>query len=182
MTSYIIIPIMIFHLISAEVSPIYLNPAAEKEKFSVVGGVLKGNVSASKELPAEFYGTWSVKAKIIRATNTNGFRIKGSDIWVFEKNKDIITLTNPANGASASITVDEVKGKTATFTRKSENKREQETETATITVDGDSFYGVDKINTEYYRKGELVKTSVVEYEVKGTKIAGPRLEEIFSQE
>lgn len=151
------------------------------KKITVKNGVLQGGISSSKELPEEFYGTWSVSGTMIETNNRILFGDKSSDIWILSKDQDIITLTNPTSGASASITVNAVKGKKATFSRKKDTKNHKEYEKVTITVDNENFYGSDEIIIEEYRNGTLVQTSMVEYDVVGSKLSGPPIRDIFSE-
>ncbi|EKE03300.1 MAG: hypothetical protein ACD_20C00223G0007 [uncultured bacterium] len=180
MTSYILIPFIILNLAIGKIDPIQLNPAYEKTTISQ-DGVLRGNIAVSTDLPQEFYGTWSVIGNIIRTNNPDVFKGKSSDIWTFDKFQEVITLTNPVSKASASIKVNEVQGKTAVFTRENFTDKVKQYEKAKITVDGDKFFGVDIITVEHYRWGKLINTSIVEYEVSGSKISGPRLEDIFAK-
>lgn len=180
MSSYILIPYLLLSMLSANFNgAIYLND--NEAEYVPQKGVISGTVSKSKELPQEFYGTWSVSSVAIETNNPELRRSRGSDIWQLQKNKDIITLTNPSTGATASITVDEVKGLKAIFTRIKNTEKFKEREQANITVDGDNFYGTDTIETEYYRKGKYLYTTVVKYDVMGKKISGPAIKEIFSE-
>ena len=180
MSSYILIPLIALVLSIGKIDPIRLNPAYE-ENIITKNGILQGNISASSKLPEEFYGTWSVAGSVIETNNPFMFKVKSSDIWTFEKLKDVITLTNPVSSASASINIKEVQGKTAIFTRENFTDKVKQYEKAKITVDGDKFIGTDIITVEHYRRGKLINSSIVEYEVCGTKISGPRLEDIFAR-
>lgn len=142
--------------------------------------VLRGTVSVAKDLPGELYGTWTVLSILVDTNNPELFRMKSSDIWTFERNGDIITLSNPVNRATASITVTEVKGKTATFTRMKEEKNLVEVETPEITVEGDDFYGTDTIIMKHFKNGRLIKTDIVKYKIRGYKISGPTLKDLFA--
>lgn len=152
------------------------NPGFKKEK-----GVLVGGVSVTKDLPQAFYGTWTVLSELIETNNPVLFRKKSSDIWSFQRKNNVITLSNPVSGAIASITVTEVRNNTAVFTRVSRDNNVYEIETPEITVEGDSFYGTDTIIIKHFRKGDRVKTDKVKYKVKGYKISGPTLKDIFAK-
>lgn len=145
------------------------------------GYELKGGVSVVNDFPQEFYGTWTVISILEDTNRPLLFRKKSSDIWSFARNGDTITLSNPVNGASASITVNEVVDKTAVFTRMKEEDDETETETAQITVEEDNFYGTDTIIIKHFRNGIRIKTDIVKYKVTGYKISGPTLKHIFAQ-
>lgn len=183
MSSCIFTLLLISSILTANVNePIYLDNSPkvfQQPKFE--NGVLKGGVSVDYDLPEGFYGTWSVLSKITKNDHPEIISGKGSDIWIFYKDGDIITLTNPNTGATSSITVNDVQGNTAIFTREKITDSVREYETPKVTIDGDSFIGTDKILTEYYKKGKLVRTSVVEYEIKGIKISGPTIKQIFGR-
>jgi len=178
--SSILLSYLFVSIISANMNkPIFLN--GDEPSMVPVNGVLSGTVTKSKELPQELYGTWSVSSAVIETNNPELYRKKGSDIWTLQRGQDIITLSNPVTGATASITVDEVKGNNAIFTRVNNNDKFREKERVNITVDEDRFYGSDTIETEYYKKGKYLYTSVVKYDVIGNKISGPAIKRIFSE-
>ena len=161
--------------------PVLLVLCSKTISTEPVNSVLRGSVAVEKDLPEEFYGTWSVISVLEDTNNPELFRKKSSDIWTFQRNGDTITLSNPVNRASASITVNEVKDKTATFTRLKKEDDYMETETPEITVEGDSFYGTDTIIMHYFENGRRVKTDVVKYKVTGRKLTGPALKDIFAE-
>ncbi|MDD3013923.1 MAG: hypothetical protein PHC34_09505 [Candidatus Gastranaerophilales bacterium] len=180
MSSCILISYIFLSMLSANFdSDIYLN--GNEETVVPVKGVLSGNISKSKELPQELYGTWSVTSVVLETNDPATYYGRGSDIWTLQKGRDVITLSNPSTGASASITVDEVIGFSATFTRIENTDKTKEHEQVSITVDGDNFYGSDSIEIEHYKKGKYLYTSIVKYDVMGKKISGPAIKEIFSE-
>lgn len=156
-------------------------PQANNKKIEKKEGVLVGGVSVTKDLPHEFYGTWSVVSVLVDTNNPALFKMRSSDIWTFDRKGDVITLSNPVNGVSASITINDVSDKTATFTRVHRDENTYETETPEITVEGDSFHGTDLIIIKHFRNGERVKTDRVKYKVKGYRISGPTLKDIFAR-
>jgi hypothetical protein len=159
--------------------PVYLDI---NSKYSVQkNGVLRGNISVGKDLPEEFYGTWAVKSTIIETNNPELFRNKSADIWVFDRNGEIITLSNPVTGATASITVNEVIGKKAKFTRESLTKSSIETETPEVVIENDNFSGEDKLIIKHLYREKIYKTDVVKYKVEGRKVSGPALKDLFAK-
>ncbi len=182
---YLILPLCL--LISLTVSArayqdneiiLQAEPVAEYENNK---GILVGGVSVTKDLPQEFYGTWSVVGVLEDTNRPELFKMRSSDIWTFGRKGDMITLSNPINGVSASITVNEVRGKTAFFSKEQRDEELYQIETPEITVEGDSFYGTDLIIMEHYKNGQLVKIDRVKYKVKGYKISGPTLNDIFAR-
>ena len=109
---------------------------------------------------------------LVETNNPDKFLPKSSDYWVFERTGDIITLSNPISGATASITIREIQGKTAIFERAKKTEDYSETETVEITVDGDYFQGMDTIimNT-YFKDGKRVNIQdVVKYKIRGYRL------------
>lgn len=145
------------------------------------GMVIQGGVSLSNQVPKGFFGSWRVVSVQSYTNNQKIFTGTSSDYWNLSKTDDVITLTNPVSGAQASVTVEEVNGNQIKFVRKSSSKSEKVVETPTLTLDGENFYGTDRIVIEKFKYGELVRTDIVEYKIKGTKISGSSARDIFSK-
>ena len=90
------------------------------------------------------------------------------------KEGDYVTLINPQNGASATITVTEVEDNTATFVRGLKTYNRKDSEQVTLTLKGDTFYGTDLIVNETIAYG-ISMTTVARYRVNGTRISGETL-------
>ncbi len=151
----------------------------DKSNVFVENGVLKGGVEATKELPEEFYGVWSVTSTLIDTNKPGLFNVTGSDVWRLEKTNGVITLSNPTTGARASIRVDEVRGQTAKFTRDSVDGPLREYESPTITVNGDTFVGEDYLVFEVYRANILVQNYYVKYRIEGRRLSKPKNPNLF---
>ena len=134
--------------------------------------MIEGNISMSDKVPEEFFRDWKVSAYCTRTTNKEYFGSTSMDIWTMSRVGDVITLMNPLSGAKAEITVNDVKGKTVKFEKKTVYPDEVSVETPILTLQGDNFTGVDKISIKTYQNGKLLKEDYVEYQVKGTKISG----------
>lgn len=134
--------------------------------------VLSGNVSVNKELPEGFYGEWKVASETIETNNPEHWGEIGLDHWILDRIGKTVTLSNPKTGATASITVTEVVGNRATFTRQKFSTNKTTTETVTVTIDGDKFSGTDTQIVKYLIGNEIYKTDVVKYRVVGQKIYG----------
>ena len=100
------------------------------------------------------------------------FEAGSLDIWTLTRNGDMITLSNPLSGARADVNVNDVKGKTVKFIKKSCYPNEESVETPVLTIQGDNFTGVDRINIKTFNNGKLIREDYVEYRVTGTKISG----------
>ncbi len=133
--------------------------------------VLNGGVSEVDRLPKEIYGKWAIHSILVQAQNRDEFRESTSDMWVFSRTDDNITLTNPVTEASSTINIDEVVNKTARFSRESETSHKKEKETVQIKIDGERFSGIDTFVIEKYKNGELISQNVVKYKLQGTKVS-----------
>lgn len=151
-------------------------------QYSAGAEVLKGSVSAG-DFPEEFIGTWKVINTLEETNNPDLFLTKSTDLWVFERIGDTISLSNPITGASASITIKQIDGKTAVFERAKQTEDYYETETAQVTVEEDSFFGTDTIIMyTYYKNGRRVNIKdVVKYNIRGYKISGTAIKELFKR-
>ena len=144
-----------------------------------IATVIVGNVSMTDKVPNEFFGDWKVVSYCTQSTNKEYFGSSSVDIWTLKRNGDTITLMNPISGARADVTVEDVKGKTVKFEKRSYYPDEESIETPILTLQGDNFTGVDKISIKTFKDGKLIKEDYVEYKVKGTKISGAPISGIF---
>ena len=142
---------------------------------------LEGGVSLSDKVPKELFGAWKINAVCTRSTNRDYFDSVSVDVWIFSKIEDRILLTNPMSGATASIGVNEVNGNKVRFEKTTDLPDELSVETPILTINGDSFEGVDRIYIKTTRNGAPVKEDFIEYKVKGTKMSGVSLGEIFGR-
>lgn len=134
--------------------------------------VIQGGVSLSNQVPKGFFGTWKVTSTQIYTNNPDLFTDRSTDYWNLSKQDDVITLSNPVSGATASVTVSDVKNNQITFTRSKKDRNENVTETPTLTLKGENFSGTDRIVIEKYKFGELVKTDIVEYKIEAVRVSG----------
>ena len=145
------------------------------------GTVIKGGISLSNQVPKGFFGTWKVTSVQIYTNNPSLFTGKSIDYWNLSKENDVITLSNPVSGAEASVTLEEVEGNTIKFVRKQDKNDEKVRETPILTLDGENFYGTDKIVIEKYKYGEHIRTDIVEYRITAQRVSGSSAGEIFSK-
>ena len=130
--------------------------------------VLTGIVSEVQELPQGMYGVWKVTGTILETNSPEMYLKNTNDTWLLRKDGSFVTLINPENGASATITVNEVHNDTATFTRKYVGFGQNEVERVTITLDGDSFHGIDVIYMEKAFFGSI-KSYTARYKISGER-------------
>ena len=136
--------------------------------------VLTGGVSQVQELPSGMYGMWEVRGTLLETNDYSKYSAHSSDIWILRKDGEYVTLMNPQNGASATITVTAVQDNTATFTRGIKTYNSRDSEQVTLTLQGDTFYGTDIIVSEKSSFGISI-TTTARYRVNGTKISGQTL-------
>jgi len=134
--------------------------------------VLKGGISQIQELPSGMYGMWQVNGTLLETDKPAKYVTNSSDIWMLRKDGDFVSLINPENGATATITITEVKNNTATFIRAVSTYKARESEQVTVTLDDDkNFSGTDLIQFQYVRNG-VVESDFARYKIKGSKISG----------
>lgn len=155
--------------IPAEQEPSGRGPTGE---FSM-GKPLTASVSKTLYLPPAMYGQWTVTG-IVKETNITDLVPVANDLWVLQRQGDEVIITNPVNGASASIQLDAVEGNTATFHRSGQSAKAIRSETVTLTVNGDTLYGRNMRKEEIIRKGQVVKVNYALFELQGTRIGGAR--------
>lgn len=153
---------------------------ASEANYVLVNNTIQGSISMTDRVPEGFYGTWKVFSIRTKTTNPEDFGPSGVDIWNLSRSGDVIILSNPVSGAKASVLVSEVNGSTVRFKKTSYDKDEESVETPILTLEGDNFYGVDRIVIKSYKNGTFLKEDSVEYKVKATKISGSTLPELFS--
>ncbi len=149
----------------------YKKPALQADPNKTV---LTGGVSQVQELPSGMYGMWEVKGTLLNTNDYAKYAAHSSDIWVLRKDGNYVTLLNPQNGASATITITAVEDNTATFIRGLKSFNRKDSEEVTLTLQGDTFYGTDLIVNETTTYG-IPTTTVARYKVYGTKISGDSL-------
>ena len=143
--------------------------------------VIEGNVSMSDKVPEELFGSWKVASVCTKATDKELIGTKSLDLWVLGRIGQVISLSNPLSGAKADISVNDVKGQTVKFEKRGLYPDEESVETPILTLQGDKFFGTDTIVIKTYRNGELIKEDYVEYQVRGTRISGFGIPDIFGK-
>jgi hypothetical protein len=141
---------------------------------------ISGGISATEQVPKGFFGTWKVVALRTNTSNSNMFAPNSIEIWNLSKSNDVITLTNPISGATASISVKEATSDTFTFQRVTGDKNETVTETAKLILNGPSFKGSDTMVVRTYKNGTLIKTENVVYSIQAFKLTGSDIRNILS--
>ena len=159
-------------MLSILILNIFMAQALHSDAASKGKMILNGGVAEVDRLPVEIYGKWAIHSTLMQAQDRDDFRESTSDMWIFSRMGDGITLTNPVTEATSTISVDEVVNNTARFSRESESSRKREKETVQIKIEGDRFSGIDTFVIEKYKNGKLISQNVVKYKLQGTKVSG----------
>ena len=141
--------------------------------------VIQGGVAMSDQVPTGFFGDWKVVSVCTKSTDKELYNTKSVDFWTLSRVGNVIALKNPLSGATAYITVDDVKGQTVKFEKNASYPDEESIETPILTLQGDNFTGVDRIRIKTFKDGKLIKEDYVEYQVRGTKISGSPISNIL---
>ena len=143
---------------------------------SVAGtpNVLYAGVSLAKEVPSDLMGTWRVAAKLTNTDSPQNFKSTSVDIWNLSRHNDVIKLSNPFSGASASINVSYVNKNSIKFTKVGDYNNQKLTDCVEITIDGNSFRGVNTLSLETYSEKDksLINEKKAIYQLYGEKISG----------
>ncbi len=142
--------------------------------------VLEGNISLIDKIPDELYGSWVVASVATRNSNPELYDNTSVDLWTLKRHGNIIILSNPLSGASASVTVEEVKDNTIKFSRQSMGDDEIGLETPTIILNGEMFDGTDKMVIKKYKNNRVYREDIIEYRIKGKKVSSEDLGQIFN--
>lgn len=136
---------------------------------------LQAGISKIDALPDTFFGTWRVVAKMDKMTGGSiNFRPQAVDIWNLSRSGNVINLSNPFNGASASVKLDYVEGNIIRFTKTGDYDNKKLTDTVDLKLDGNTFTGVNSLKLETFSTydNSLIKTDTALYIIKGEKISG----------
>lgn len=138
--------------------------------------VLTAGVSIDK-IPADFYGTWRVSAKLQSTNSDSLFKSSSVDLWNLSRVGDVITLDNPFSGAKASITVNSISGRAIKFRKTGDYDSKKLTDTVQMMLGKDTFVGTNtlKFDTISGIDGHIVKTEWATYSLKGEKISGENI-------
>ena len=133
--------------------------------------VLKGSVMM---VPDSFYGTWRVTSKLLDTDSPVTFKQNSLDLWNLSRTGNVISLSNPFNGASADISVDRVESNYVVFKKSGKYDNKLLTDTVELRLNGDTFKGFDYIRLDTYSdvSGKIIKTETAKYSIEGEKIAG----------
>ena len=133
----------------------------------------KAGISYVEQVPLDFFGTWRVKSTIQETNSPSNFKKKNLDIWNISKNDNVINITNPFSGASASVELNYADNKIIEFTKISNYEGKKLTDTVKINIDGNTFVGENIILLETLSNvdNSVIKSATAKYQLNGEKIA-----------
>lgn len=133
--------------------------------------LLRASVSM---VPTSFFGTWRVTSKLVETDSPVTFKQSGLDLWNLSRTNDVITLSNPFNGANAEITINSVNNNCVVFKKNGKYDNKILTDTVEIRLNGEEFKGFDyiRLDTRSDVNGKIIKTETAKYSITGEKIAG----------
>lgn len=142
--------------------------------FAETPTVLRAGVSLAKEVPPALMGTWRVVARLKNTDSPANFKPTSVDIWNLSRQNDVINLSNPFTGASASINVSYVNKNTIKFTKVGDYNNQKLTDCVEITIDGNHFTGVNTLTLVTYSRANnsVMNTRTATYTLSGEKISG----------
>lgn len=135
---------------------------------------LKAGVSIDS-VPGTFYGSWRVVAKIDKQKGQTYFKPIAIDLWNLSRQGNVINLTNPFTGASASVNVDYAEGNLIRFTKIGDyDGNKKLTDTVDLKLMGDTFTGINTLTLETYSNfdNSLIRKDSAIYILKGEKVSG----------
>lgn len=136
---------------------------------------LKAGVSMVGAVPNSFFGSWRVVAKIDKQSGSVYFKPVTVDFWNLSRTGDVINLSNPFTGASASVKLDYVDGNIIRFSKSGEyDGNKKLTDTVDLKLNGNTFTGVNYLTLETFsiHDKSLIKKDTAIYILKGEKISG----------
>ena len=142
--------------------------------ISVNSEPLQAGVSIDR-IPEVLYGSWRVVAKIDKQKGDTYFKPIAIDFWNLSRQGNVINLTNPFTGASASVKVDYVEGNMIRFTKTGKyDGNKVLTDTVDLKLVGNTFTGINSLTLETYSlyDNSLIKKDSALYILKGEKVSG----------
>ncbi len=163
--------------------PIQTNPSESSKPFEL-------SVTQTRFLPDAMYGRWSVTAKLTKTDIPGGIPELSYNNWELAQMGGSVYISNIDNGARASIDVDEVKNRTATFHHKvllpernplrilfgrENSERDFMVEQPTVTVDGDRMVGKTIQRFYHVKNGDVARVYTAEFLLHAERLTDGRV-------
>lgn len=133
---------------------------------------LSAGISLNEQIPVDLMGTWRVASVLKETDSPTNFKKMGVDIWNLSKIGNVITLSNPFTGATASIEVTYVKNNNIKFSKRGTYDRQNLEDIVELTLTGDKFLGINRLKLETVENGTIMKSKSAIYVLRGEKISG----------
>lgn len=142
--------------------------------FSADSYTLKTGISVVENIPKEFFGTWRVSSTLVSTDSESTFKQKSIDFWNLSRTGDVVTLSNPFSGASASIKVEEACYNLIKFNKSGDYDSKKLTDIVKLNLNKDTFSGENIIILETLSNIDksVIKTERATYKINGEKISG----------
>lgn len=136
--------------------------------------VLKSGISLVDRVPDGLFGTWRVRAVLKETDSRDIFRSNTVDLWNLSRNNDVMNLNNPFTGATANLSVHQVKNGTIKFSKDGITDNKKLTDTVEIKLNGNSFTGINTLTLRTLSDVDdsVIKTQHAVYTLSGEKISG----------
>lgn len=103
-----------------------------------------------------------------------------SDIWILSKENNVLYLSNPSTGASASVKIQKVAGNSITFKKngdfgaRTEKSFQQLIDVVQLNLSSDSFSAMNDLTLETFnaQSNSLIRVEKAKYKLTGEKISG----------
>ena len=133
---------------------------------------LSAGISLNEQIPVDLMGTWRVASVLKETDSPANFKKMGIDIWNLSKTGNVITLSNPFTGATASIEVTYVKNNNIKFSKRGTYDRQNLEDTVELTLIGDKFQGTNYLKLDTVENETTMKSKSATYVLRGEKISG----------
>ena len=151
------------------------SPPGQVELPLTGGTPFSATITKSLYLPPAMYGFWSVTSHLTQTDTEGYFAASTRDIWNLEQAGNEVVISNPDNGASATIHVTEVSGSHAIFHRTGvAGKGKIYSETVDIVVHNDTLNGSMLSKLEVIKDGRVVRSVSGRYLVQAQRITEGR--------
>lgn len=133
---------------------------------------LSAGISLNEQIPVELMGTWRVASVLKETDSPANFKKMGIDIWNLSKTGNVITLSNPFTGATASIEVTYVNNNNIKFSKRGTYDKQNLEDIVELTLAGDKFKGINRLKLDTVENGITMKSKSAIYVLRGEKISG----------
>lgn len=140
--------------------------------FAQDGVVLKSGVSIIENVPKSFYGTWRVSSQLVSTNDNTSFMPVSINLWNLSRRNNVINLTNPMTGASASVTLNSASYNKVVFTKITSYNNIKLTDKVELQIIQNEFKGYNELKLE--KPNSDIKTA--KYLIRGKKISGTTID------